>query len=75
MLLYVLVGQIGTQELAAFHVVVSIFLIAYIPHIGIGGAATTLVGEALGRNDARDAKVWGWQVSNHCRRLGDLFAE
>ena len=63
-LLYVLVGQIGTRELAAFHVVISICLIAYMPHIGIGGAATTLVGEALGRRDARDAKVWGWQVSN-----------
>jgi len=62
--LYVLVGQIGTKELAAFHVVISICLIAYMPHIGIAGAATTLVGEALGRKDAPDAKVWGWQVSN-----------
>lgn len=61
--LYVLVGQIGTKELAAFHVVISICLIAYMPHIGIGGAATTLVGEALGRKDVGDAKVWGWQVS------------
>lgn len=63
-LLYVLVGQIGTKELAAFHVVISICLIAYMPHIGIGGAATTLVGEALGRKDIGDAKSWGWQVSN-----------
>lgn len=63
-LLYVLVGHIGTKELAAFHVVISICLIAYMPHIGIGGAATTLVGEALGRKDIRDAKIWGWQVSN-----------
>ena len=38
-LLYVLVGQIGSRELAAFHVVISICLIAYMPHIGIGGAA------------------------------------
>ena len=63
-LLYVLIGQIGTRELAAFHVVISICLIAYMPHIGIGGAATTLVGEALGRKNIRDAKRWGWQVSN-----------
>lgn len=63
-LMYVLVGRIGTQELAAFHVVISICLIAYMPHIGIGGAATTLVGEALGRKDSADAKLWGWQVSN-----------
>lgn len=63
-LLYALIGQIGTKELAAFHVVISICLIAYMPHIGIGGAATTLVGEALGRKDLQDAKKWGWQVSN-----------
>jgi len=63
-LLYVIVSQIGTTELAAFHVVISVCLIAYMPHIGIGGAATTLVGEALGRKDADDAKRWGWQVSN-----------
>lgn len=63
-LMYALVGQIGTRELAAFHVVISICLVAYLPHIGIGGAATTLVGEALGRKDVQDAKTWGWQVSN-----------
>ncbi|HIG40131.1 MAG TPA: MATE family efflux transporter [Gammaproteobacteria bacterium] len=63
-LLYVLIGQIGTSELAAFHVVISICLFAYMPHIGIGGAATTLVGEALGRKDISDAKSWGWQLSN-----------
>lgn len=64
MLLYVLVGHIGTQELAAFHVVVSVCLIAYMPHMGFGGAATTLVGEALGRRNMADAKLWGWQLSN-----------
>ncbi|MEM1432547.1 MAG: MATE family efflux transporter [Pseudomonadota bacterium] len=62
--MYMLIGRIGMRELAAFHVVISICLIAYLPHIGIGGAATTLVGEALGRKDTRDAMAWGWQVSN-----------
>lgn len=62
--IYVLVGQIGTQQLAAFHVVISICLIAYLPHIGFGAAATTLVGEALGRKQRLDAQTWGWQVSS-----------
>ncbi|MEM9622997.1 MAG: MATE family efflux transporter [Pseudomonadota bacterium] len=62
--MYVLIGQIGVQELAAFHVIISICLIAYMPHIGLGGAATTLVGESLGQTDVREAKNWGWQVSN-----------
>ena len=63
-LLYVLIGQLGTQALAGFHVIISICLIAYMPHIGIAGAATTLVGEALGRRDVLDASAWGWQISN-----------
>ena len=63
-LFYVLVGQIGTRQLAAFHVVISICLVAYLPHVGIGGAATTLVSEALGRKNTGDAMSWGWQVSN-----------
>lgn len=63
-LMYALIGQIGTRELAAFHVVISICLLAYMPHVGFGGAATTLVGEALGRKDAADAKLWGWQISS-----------
>ena len=62
-LIYVLIGWLGTAELAAFHVIISICMVAYMPHIGLGGAATTLVGEAHGRGDAYDAKRWGWQVS------------
>ena len=61
---YVLVGRIGTRELAAFHVVISICIVAYLPNIGFGGAAITLVGEALGRRDPEDAQLWGWFVSN-----------
>ncbi len=62
--MYVLVGYIGTNELAAFHVVINICLLAYMLHIGVGGAATTLVGEAVGRRDLQEASGWGWQVSN-----------
>ncbi|MEM7080789.1 MAG: MATE family efflux transporter, partial [Pseudomonadota bacterium] len=64
LVMYVLVGMLGTQSLAAFHVIISICLIAYMPHIGLGGAATTVVGEALGRDDEADARLWGWQVGN-----------
>ncbi len=63
-LMYTLVGAIGSNELAAFHVVIVICGVAYLPHIGLGGASTTLVGEALGRRDVSDAKSWGWQVGN-----------
>ena len=63
LLMYVIVGYIGTNELAAFHVIISICLIAYMPHIGLAGAATTLVGQALGRKQIDDAKLWGWQAA------------
>lgn len=62
-LFYVLVAQIGTRELAAFYVIISICQIAYLPHLGISGAATTLVGEAVGRRDLAEAQTWGWQVT------------
>ncbi len=62
--MYVLIGKIGTTEIAVFHVVISVCMLAYMPHIGIGGAATTLVGEAMGRKDSEDAKAWGWYVSS-----------
>ena len=61
---YVLLGWISTQALAAFYVITAICLIAYMPHIGIGGAATPLVGEAMGRDDPEDARRWGWHVAN-----------
>ena len=28
---------------------------------GMGTASTTLVGQALGRGDIKDAKRWGWK--------------
>jgi putative MATE family efflux protein len=62
-LFYVLIGRIGTQELAAFHIVITISLLAYLPITGMGQAATTLVSEALGRKNYDDASAWGWQVS------------
>ncbi|MEM7099746.1 MAG: MATE family efflux transporter [Pseudomonadota bacterium] len=62
--LYAVIAQLGTAELAAFYVVIVICQLAYLPHLGIGGAATTLVGESVGRQDLVDAKRWGRQTAN-----------
>lgn len=60
--LNVIVGMIGTAELAAAGVLVNLTLVAILPCIGLGIAAATLVGQALGRGDPADARRWGWQV-------------
>ena len=60
--LFWIVGQIGTAELAVANVLVTITLVAVLPAIGFGIAATTLVSQALGRKDVEDAHRWAWDV-------------
>ncbi|MFK8013971.1 MAG: MATE family efflux transporter [Gammaproteobacteria bacterium] len=61
--LYWIIGQIGTQELAAASVLVTVMLVAVLPGMAFGLAATTLVGQALGRNDVDGASAWAWDVA------------
>jgi len=58
-----IVGQIGTAEVAAINVLMTFHITAILPAFGIALAATTLVGNALGRGDAEDAAKWGWNCS------------
>ena len=60
--LYWIVGQVGTAAGAAAQLIVTLMLIAILPGIGLGLAAASLVGQALGRNDRADAARWGWDV-------------
>jgi MATE family multidrug resistance protein len=68
-MLFWIVGQIGTAELAVANVLVNITLLAVLPGIGFGLAATTLVSQALGRKDAEDAHRWAWDVYKVAARL------
>ena len=61
--LYWIVGKVGTAELAAANVLTNVTLVAFLPGIGFGLAAASLVGQALGRGDPADAKTWGWDVA------------
>lgn len=61
--LFIIVGMVGTNELAAANVLVNIVMIAVLPGLGMGIASASLVGQALGRNDPDDALAWGWDVS------------
>lgn len=61
-LFFVIVGRLGTAEVAASSVLQNLMLVAFLPAMGFGIAAASLVGQALGRADARDARRWGWDV-------------
>ncbi|MDP5308846.1 MATE family efflux transporter [Paracoccus spongiarum] len=56
----VMMGWIGTQELAAHGIALQIASITFMAHLGLSNAATVRVGQAKGRGDAewmRDAAV------------------
>ena len=63
---FAIVGVLGTAEVAAMNVVLTIMLLSILPASGMGIAAATLVGSALGRGDVAEAKRWGWEAA----RLG-----
>lgn len=60
--LFAIIGRMSTQDGAAAAVLVNVMLVALLPGIGLGIAGASLVGQALGRKDAADAKRWGWDV-------------
>lgn len=60
---FVIVGKVGTAQLAASQVLVNLLLVALLPGIGFGLAAASLVGQALGRRQPDDAIRWGWDVA------------
>lgn len=60
--LFWIIGQVGTAETAAANVLVNLMLVAILPSMAFGIASTTLVGQALGREDIDDAYRWGWDV-------------
>ena len=61
-MLFWIVGQVGTAELAVANVLVTITLSAVLPGIALGIAAATLCGQAMGRQQPEDAHRWAWDV-------------
>ncbi|MNZ60151.1 Multidrug resistance protein NorM [compost metagenome] len=61
-LLFWIIAQIGTAELAVAHVLINLTLLLILPAIGLGMAATTLVSHSLGEGDVDSAHRWGWEV-------------
>lgn len=62
LVLFWIIGRIGTQELAVANVLITITLTAVLPAMGFGLAAATLCAQALGRRDVDDAQRWAWDT-------------
>lgn len=54
-----LLSQLGTTSVAVGHVLINLSLLLILPGVGIGVAAMSLVGEALGRDAQHEAHRWG----------------
>lgn len=57
--LFWLLSRLGTASVAVGHVLVNLSLLLILPGVGVGVAAMSLVGEALGRDDQAAAHRWG----------------
>lgn len=55
-----LVGRIGTIELAATNIVLSINALAFMPSMGVSQGVSVLVGQALGRKQPQQARALVW---------------
>ncbi|MBD3894376.1 MATE family efflux transporter [Halomonas sp. ML-15] len=60
--LFWILGQLDTSSVAVGHVLVNLSLFLILPGVGLGMAAMSLVGQAMGRDAHRDAHRWGWDV-------------
>jgi putative MATE family efflux protein len=61
--MFFIIGRIGTAELAAANVLITVLLFAILPGLALGLACTTLVSQALGRREPEDAYRWAWDVA------------
>ncbi|MCA9716814.1 MAG: hypothetical protein KC468_19230, partial [Myxococcales bacterium] len=60
--LYWIIGHVGTDATGAANVLINVTMVAILPGLGLGLAAASLVGQALGKGDPEDARRWGWDV-------------
>ncbi len=58
-----IIGLLGTLQQAASQTVLSALLLSYLPAMGFGVAAQSLVGRKLGEKDIQCARRWGFETS------------
>lgn len=69
MIFLALVARLGVRAVAVGNLLASIMQVETLAATGVGIAAATLAGGALGRGDVRDARAWGWQASTFAAGL------
>lgn len=57
-----LVGRLGTMELAVTNIVLSVNSLAFMPSMGVSQGVSILVGQALGRKKPDEAKTMVWSA-------------
>ena len=67
--MFIILGLVGRDEAAAANIMITLLLFAYLPGMGLGMGAATLVGESLGRKDPGEAMNWSFDVA----RIGMMF--
>jgi multidrug resistance protein, MATE family len=60
---YVIIARLGTAQVAATNVLISLTTVPIQLAVGLGVAASTLVGQSLGRGDVAEARRWGWRTA------------
>ncbi len=62
-LFVLLLGRLGETAFLASNIVLSINMIAFMPSIGMGQAASVLVGQYMGRGDTHGAQSAAWRAA------------
>jgi MATE family multidrug resistance protein len=60
---FAIVAQLGTASVAIINVLLTLTALPTQIGTAFGVAAATLVGQALGRGDVREARAWGWRTT------------
>ncbi|GBE30568.1 MAG TPA: MATE family efflux transporter [Bacteroidetes bacterium] len=58
-----IVARIGTHEMAATNIIINVMSISFLPGVGFGTAAATLMGRKLGENNPSMAQTYGWTAA------------
>ena len=56
-----IIGIIGTTQLAASNICLTITSISWMPAVGIGVATATLIGQSIGSKNSQLAEKYGWE--------------
>lgn len=62
-IIYKIIAQLGTDELAAAGIIIHFALVCYLPGLAFGLVATSLVGQSIGEKNFNAAREWAKDVS------------